>query len=466
MKKTTILMLLMLSLLGFNGLWGTLLLEDNFSYTAGTNLTANGWTAHSGTTNPWTVANSGLTFTGYSSSGIGLAGQCTASGEDINKGFTATSTGELFVGFMFNAASTPNTTQDYILHFGGTSGTAVSTFFGRLYIQKDTVDPNKYRFGISRSSTTPAVIQWTGYNYDLGTTYLCVMKYSFIEGIKNDEVRFWVNPATNGTEPAADLMIGAADTANETTTGLASICLRQGTYSPAALYDGIRVGTTWADIFPSGTPTPTIGTTGTLIPFTTPTGTPSAAQSFTVTGSNLTANIAVAALSGYEYSTTNAAPWTTTLSLAPTYNGPVYVRLAGTTVGTYNGNIVLTSTGAALVNIAATGQVTAAVTGEIWIDATLSQFTANTGTLLNPVYSAEQTYDIEGFDLTDDITITAPANFELSSEETPTWANSMVVTSNFKTISVRFSSTTAGTFTGNISHTSSAATEVLLAVTE
>lgn len=70
-------------------------------------------------------------------------------------------------------------------------------------------------------------------------------------------------------------------------------------------------------------PPPVINVTGTFSAFSTTVGTPSASQSVTVSGTDLTANIAMAARAGYEYSTTNAAPWTTTLSLLPTFSGSV-----------------------------------------------------------------------------------------------------------------------------------------------
>ncbi|HNU09368.1 MAG TPA: hypothetical protein PKO33_16485, partial [Pyrinomonadaceae bacterium] len=45
---------------------------EDFDYSAGALLTANGWTAHSaGGTNPITVTSPGLTLSGYPGSGVG-----------------------------------------------------------------------------------------------------------------------------------------------------------------------------------------------------------------------------------------------------------------------------------------------------------------------------------------------------------------------------------------------------------
>jgi phosphodiesterase/alkaline phosphatase D-like protein len=83
-------------------------------------------------------------------------------------------------------------------------------------------------------------------------------------------------------------------------------------------------------------------------------------QSFTINGSALTAaNINVAALAGFTYSTTAGGTYTTTLSLTQpggTYSQQVFVKFLPTIVQSYNGNIVVSGGGApANVNASATG---------------------------------------------------------------------------------------------------------------
>lgn len=111
---------------------------------------------------------------------------------------------------------------------------------------------------------------------------------------------------------------------------------------------------------------PLINVTGTLTAFTTYEGAPSTSQSVGVVGSNLTATISVSAVAGYEYSTTNAAPWTTTLSLASSFSGTVYIRLTGASGGTPGGTISFTSTGATQVDKSVTGTVTAIPTTQAY----------------------------------------------------------------------------------------------------
>ncbi|MCB5228980.1 MAG: T9SS type A sorting domain-containing protein [Candidatus Cloacimonetes bacterium] len=105
-----------------------------------------------------------------------------------------------------------------------------------------------------------------------------------------------------------------------------------------------------------GAAIPTIAASGTLSAFNTSVGTPSAAQSYTLQGLNLTQNISVNAPAGFEISTDNET-FTSSLSLAPAFSGSVYVRLTGATLGEFSGDITHTSTGAAQVDIAVSGTV-------------------------------------------------------------------------------------------------------------
>ncbi len=82
-------------------------------------------------------------------------------------------------------------------------------------------------------------------------------------------------------------------------------------------------------------------------------------NSFTITGNNLSAaNVTVAALTGFTYSTTAAGTYTTTLSLTQpggSYSQQIFVKFTPTLVQSYNGNIAVGGGGASSVNVAATG---------------------------------------------------------------------------------------------------------------
>lgn len=100
---------------------------------------------------------------------------------------------------------------------------------------------------------------------------------------------------------------------------------------------------------------PTISTSGTLSSLSTTYGTASSSTSFSVSGSNMIAGILVTPPPGFEVSTDNSAfSGTVTVGSSGTISSTtVYVRLVATaSAGNKSGNIVLTSSGAADVNLA------------------------------------------------------------------------------------------------------------------
>jgi hypothetical protein len=139
--------------------------------------------------------------------------------------------------------------------------------------------------------------------------------------------------------------------------------------------------------------TPSIVTSGTLSAFTTCAGTESTQQSFTVSGSNLTANIVVTPPTGFEVSTTSGSGFTSSVTLTQSggtvSSTTIYARLTTAATGTPSGNITCASTGATTQNVAASGTVNASTTwnGTTWsnctpsstVDAILASSTAPSG---------------------------------------------------------------------------------------
>lgn len=217
----------------------TMLVED-FSYTPGTALTANGWTAHSAAgTNPITVVSPGLTYAGYPSSGVGNTVALTTTGEDDSKTFTSQTSGSVYAAAMVNITST-QTTGDYFFHMGPSPiGTS---FFARVFVKKDPSSTN-FAFGIQKGSTANAA--YTPFSYVPGTTYLIVVKYNFVAGATNDTANLFVNPTLGGVEPSPTVTATVDTSADATNIG--SVALRQGSSTSASILriDGIRVGDTW-----------------------------------------------------------------------------------------------------------------------------------------------------------------------------------------------------------------------------
>ncbi len=116
----------------------------------------------------------------------------------------------------------------------------------------------------------------------------------------------------------------------------------------------------------ASTSTPAITITASLTDFTYEAGAgPSAAQSFTVGGSNLTADITVTAPTNFEVSKSSESGYASSVSLTPATgtvsNTTIYVRMkSGLSQGTgKGGNITLSSTGATSQTIAVVGTVSA-----------------------------------------------------------------------------------------------------------
>lgn len=113
-------------------------------------------------------------------------------------------------------------------------------------------------------------------------------------------------------------------------------------------------------------PALTVSTNGPLNLGSTGQGTAGAAQSFSVGGSNLTANLVVTAPAGVEVSTSSGSGYSSTVPLTPASGAvattTIFARIASAaSVGAVSGNITVASTGATTQNVSVTGTVTPAV---------------------------------------------------------------------------------------------------------
>lgn len=117
-----------------------------------------------------------------------------------------------------------------------------------------------------------------------------------------------------------------------------------------------------------GTPAPNVVENGTLLTYTTIAGTPSANQTFTVSGTNLTANLDVSAPTDFEVSLSSSVGFGSLVSLTPTSGSvtatTIYARYNPAVAGTTTSTITITSTGATTQTVAVTGNsITTAING-------------------------------------------------------------------------------------------------------
>jgi hypothetical protein len=216
------------------------LLVEDFDYSVGDLLTTHGWNlTGTSTTNPIAVTSPGLTFSGYVGSNIGLAAGVNNTGQDLNKLFTAQSTGSVYASFLVNATAT-SAAGDYFFHFY--DPTANTAFRARTFISPGTV-AGKMKVGLTFNASTSPTNMVTELNY--GQTYLFVAKYTIIDGALNDAVSLYVFAAGDdfSSEPATPTIGPLNGTAADITpTG---VSLRQFDAAQRITVDGIRVKTNW-----------------------------------------------------------------------------------------------------------------------------------------------------------------------------------------------------------------------------
>ena len=214
-----------------------LLLEENFDYEAGTTLTDNGWTVHSGgTTNAIPVVAPSLAYASYGASDIGNAASMVGTGQDVNRSFAPVFAGTpVYVSFLVKVTSI-GTTADYFFNLG--QAAMGTNFKGRLFARRGSSE-TKVQFGISGNGTNT---NYTSGEYNVGDTYLLVVKYTFDEASSTSEL--FVNPAV-GPEPTTPS--AAVTEAGGSPSDIGTIALRQGggiNYY-RLLIDGIRIGNSY-----------------------------------------------------------------------------------------------------------------------------------------------------------------------------------------------------------------------------
>jgi predicted peptidase len=214
-------------------------------------------------------------------------------------------------------------------------------------------------------------------------------------------------------------------------------------------------------------PVPTITVTGTLVALSTVAGTASAATSFEVSGTNLTASIQVASPPQFEVSLSEASGYAGSLTLGGAGTMPatqVFVRLRATApLGSYSGNIVLSSAGAASLNVPIPASTVSPVP-TVTATGTLSALSTVSGTA-----SATTSFQVSGTNLSSPVQVSAPENFEVSLAQTGPFAATVSVggAGNFGPLPVYVrlaASAPVGTYSGNIALTGGGAASVNVAI--
>lgn len=437
------------------GAWAQLLTDDFNATTLPYSLTpSGGWSAHSAAgTNSVQATAPTLTYAGLTTTGGSAT--LTTSGEDVNRQFAQQTSGSVYVSFLVNVASAQNA-GDYFLHLGPT--TIGTTFIGRVFVKSAS---GGIQFGVSKGTDTGGPV-YASTVYNTGTTYLLVLKYTFVAGsTTNDVVDLFVQPALGQAEPtpSATAVSTLADLSNA-----GSIALRQGTAAnaPGLRVDYIRIGTAWGDV--TGIPAPTASLTASpasLTGFSTITGTPSTTQPYTLTVVNLAnQTVTATAPTGFELGLAQSGPFAQTQTIIPQTNNPVspviYARLTGAATGTFSGTITNTVNSTLTAPVTVSGQTNAPSAPALTVSPTaLTNFTATQGAA-----SAEQSYTISAGNLTAGVSVSAPAGVEVSQTSGSSFGPSLTLPASTTSavVYVRLTGAAAGPISGTITNVSGSLT--------
>ena len=358
-----------------------LILHENFDRTVGTlnkgtsqdNMGTNttDWWCFSGTTDYISVVENSLSYDGYVTAATGNKAELKGNGADDLRQFSPITSGKVYAAAIINVDSLkPSTGTDYFF----TLGDAGTGMWARLYARsvKNGDAFTGYQLGVTKyTETAPSTCGWAEQTLLPKTNYLVVLEYEFVSGEKNDTARLYINPIKTTTKAGAECIQEAWNSDNTRNNGasgkddatkIASVNLRKTSTTPGRVYvDEIKVATSWNDLFEGGdtpepTPTATITAPSTLT-FTAPIFVGETYTSkFTVSGSNLTADITLASNNDEV-----VLSHTTIAQADAAAEGGVEVTatLNAATAGTQTATITLSSEGATDVTITASWQAIA-----------------------------------------------------------------------------------------------------------
>lgn len=160
---------------------------------------------------------------------------------------------------------------------------------------------------------------------------------------------------------------------------------------------------------------------------------PSASQSTTVSGSSLEADITLTAPTNFEISTDNSSfsdSETLSQSGGSVSSTTIHARLkSGLSIGNYSGDITASSTNATSQTIALSGSVP---TPTISVGSALSSLNYNYNSSEGP--SSSGTTTVSGSSLTHDLVLSAPTNFEISTDDS-SFSSSITLSPSSGTVS-------------------------------
>lgn len=245
--------------------WGqaALWLDESFPYAAGNLNGQGGWSSGSACQ----VSAGSLTYPGLlSPASPSNKVALLASAGTALKSFSGTpvTSGSVYLSFLFKqttlAASTTGGTVAG-LDDDGTVSTSSGRVAAALGVHVKQTNASSYVVGIRKAQGASGAgggteVFYPGGTFAAGDVVFIVAKYTFGAGAGDDTVTLWVNPGTNtfnGSEPVAS--VSATNTGNTTDAlQLQYVFTRANSSTTSGVneIDDLRVGSTWAEVTPSG----------------------------------------------------------------------------------------------------------------------------------------------------------------------------------------------------------------------
>ena len=375
LKSIVAFSLILVSLLFVSKQSGAQALYEAFDYTVGGNIggntssaggPVNNWFTHSAsTTGTIDVLSGSLSYSGLLASsgnkvslpGNSSTGISSRTTRDVNRFVNITGSNVAYFSALINVVDSTNIKvgDDYFMHFSADSGITNSSYFARLGIKRASNIVTNYVLSISNISGGTTTYTPFAQELTFGTTYLVVVKYD----TTSKTASLWVNPTSlGGAEPSGQVTNTSGTSA---VSKFAAICIRNSVGTPKVDIDEIRVGTTWAEVTPTGaTDLPTLSVSSSPASFGgICVGVTSSHNSFVFSGTNLTTDdIQVGPLSGYQFSTDSTTGYADSLTLshaAGSYNNTIYVKFTPTSATSYNANALVSGGGAPSVTVSLSG---------------------------------------------------------------------------------------------------------------
>lgn len=315
------------------------------------------------TANTWTSANGDWTKTGngnqLATQGVQIA--TAQSGIVICSPTTNSSITSVVVNYATNASAGVGTISTY---YSGTSSTTVGTQIGSTTNVSTSGGTTPRAMTFTPASGTPSGFVQVRVTCTTNSIYINSVSITTAPTCTNPTLtttNFGNKTVNNGdasfTQTITSNSSGAI-TYSSGTTSVATVNSSTGAVTIVAPGTSVITATQAANgsycaasatyTLTVNSTTPTVSTTGTLVAVPTTYGTASSNTTFTASGANLTAPIIITAPSGYEISTASGTGFGSSVSLSPTSGTvsatTIYVRIAATTtVGSYTGNITLSS---------------------------------------------------------------------------------------------------------------------------